>query len=281
MIPDWETNCVYFSRLLGEQYPDLLERLTQILRSHKVEVRLLEGTKDIWARDYCPVQIEANRFLKFRYDPDYLKEDKYRHLVTGDEVIEQLRDLGAIEKSEIVLDGGNVVTSGRLVVLTDKVFQENPKRRRRNLQQELAGLLGAEGCIIIPTEPLDYIGHADGVVRFLTENLVVVNDYKGMDRSYRCRLHRALARHGLEVIPCPSWVSDMTRKGIASAVGNYVNFLRVGNLVMLPAYEDQRDEKARRALEQADLGLTIVPVLCRNLAEKGGVLQCVSWTVKR
>ena len=279
MIPDWETNCVYFSRLLGEQYPDLLDRLTQVLRTHKVDVRLLEGTKDIWARDYCPVQVEGNRFLKFRYDPDYLK-GKYRRLATGDEVIEQLRGLGAIEKSEIVLDGGNVVTSGSRVILTDKVFQENPKRRHRDLQQELTGLLGVEGCIIIPTEPLDYIGHADGVVRFLTENLVFVNNYTGMDRSYRRRLHRALARHGLKIIPCPSWVSDVTRKGIASAVGNYVNFLRVGNLVILPAYEDRRDEDACRALEQADPSLTIVPVQCRSLAEEGGVLQCVSWTIK-
>ena len=279
MIPDWETNCVYFSRLLGEQYSDLLDRLTQVLRTQEVEVRFLDGTKDIWARDYCPVQVEVKRFLKFRYDPDYLK-GKYRHLVTGDEVIEQLRDLGTIQKSETVLDGGNVVTSGSMVILTDKVFQENPRRRRRELQQELAGLLGVEGCIIIPTEPLDYIGHADGMVRFLTENLVVVNDYTGMDRSYRRRLHRALVRHGLEIIPCPSWVSDVTRKGIASAVGNYVNFLRVGNLVILPAYEDRRDEDACRALEHADPRLTIVPVQCRSLAEEGGVLQCVSWIIK-
>lgn len=279
MIPDWETNCVYFSRLLGEQYSDLLDRLTQVLRTHEVEVRFLDGTKDIWARDYCPVQVEASRFVKFRYDPDYLK-GKYRHLVTGDEVIEQLRDLGTIQKSETVLDGGNVVTSGRLVILTDKVFQENTRRRRRELQQELAGLLGVEGSIIIPTEPLDYIGHADGVVRFLTENLVFVNNYTGMDRGYRRRLHRALAKRGLEIIPCPGWVSDVTRKGIASAVGNYVNFLRVGNLVILPAYEDRRDEDACRALEQSDQGLTIVPVQCRSLAEEGGVLQCVSWTIK-
>ena len=64
MIPDWETDGVYFSRLLAKRDRTLYGRLTKVLTDHGVQVRLLEGTRDVWARDYCPVQVTKSSFVK-------------------------------------------------------------------------------------------------------------------------------------------------------------------------------------------------------------------------
>ena len=50
---------VYLSELLEERFPDAFNRLTSILKKHGVDYRLLKGTKDIWCRDYMPIQSES------------------------------------------------------------------------------------------------------------------------------------------------------------------------------------------------------------------------------
>ena len=57
MIPDWEANVVFLAGMLKVRHPDLFTQLHSVLTLHGVEVRLLENVRDIWARDYCPIQI--------------------------------------------------------------------------------------------------------------------------------------------------------------------------------------------------------------------------------
>jgi agmatine deiminase len=72
MVPDWQTNRVYFSRLLPKGVPKLWAKLEKTLKGHGVPIKLLDHTRDIWARDYCPVQVAPGRWVKFRFEPDYL-----------------------------------------------------------------------------------------------------------------------------------------------------------------------------------------------------------------
>ena len=67
---------VYVSELLKSKFPECFGRLTSILDKHNVKYALLKGTKDIWCRDYMPVQIESGKLIQFRYDPSYLKGKK-------------------------------------------------------------------------------------------------------------------------------------------------------------------------------------------------------------
>ena len=75
MIPDWQSNTVFFSELLPNRHPAIWEELSDVLQRNGVTVRLLTGTKDIWVRDFMPVQITgasgtARCFVKFVFDPD-------------------------------------------------------------------------------------------------------------------------------------------------------------------------------------------------------------------
>jgi agmatine deiminase len=278
VIPDWQTNAVYFAASLPGRLPAFWERLRPVLVAHGIVPRLLDGTRDIWLRDFLPVQVREDHFVKFRYDPDYLK--RFDHLRTGDEVCELLSCKPFTHRSDLCIDGGNVVAASGRVILTDKVYRENAGLSRERLRQCLQRTLETEALIIVPKEPGDIFGHSDGMVRFLDEDLVVMSDYAGVDPGFGRRLRRILERHHLRVEFLPYRIDPKVSDGVASAVGNYVNFLALRGLVLVPAYGLPEDEEARTILRRLLPGHQVVSLDCTELAERGGVLHCCSWTLK-
>lgn len=283
MIPDWQTNTVFFSSLLPDRYGEMWARLHEILQQHSVPVNLLERTRDIWMRDYCPIQVGPGRFVKFRYNPDYLRYAP--RLRTRDEICQELEHLGQIQMSPIVLDGGNVVGTAQTAVLTEKVFPENPNYPRDRLQADLVKLLEVEQCIFIPIETGDRFGHSDGMLRFLTPQLVVLNDYTQIEPGLGHSIRELLTEAGFEVEPMPYRPPEEDPQeayradAVPSAKGNYVNFLRVGDLIVVPAYDSPEDEVACRTLERLCPTAKVVSLDAQELAEDGGVFNCISWTI--
>lgn len=77
MITDKEANIVYYSeKILNDEYKNAFERIKLILDKHHVKYDFLKGTKDIWCRDYMPIQTDKGNFIQFRYEPDYLEKLK-------------------------------------------------------------------------------------------------------------------------------------------------------------------------------------------------------------
>lgn len=223
-----------------------------------------------------PVQVTQDDFVLFDYRPNYLCG--HEHLVTPDEARSLVPPDGRLRRCDINLDGGNVVAGVGKVIVTDKVYKENPGRERSVLRDQLAEVLRAE-VAVVPREPYDVIGHADGVVRFVEEGVVVANDYNEVDPRYGVRLEAALRRHGLAVERLPCFRFDESHEGIPSAVGNFANFLRIGTQVIVPAYGIPQDDLACRVLDRLLPGATVVPLRCEGLAREGGVLNCVAWTI--
>lgn len=117
-------------------------------------------------------------FVRFRYAPSYLKG--YDHLVTDFDRLAPIPEVETCRRSDIVLDGGNVGGWGGRGILTDRIFRENSQVDRPDLLGVLRELLRVDELIIIPVEPGDEVGHADGVVRFLDSGVVVINDYSAI-----------------------------------------------------------------------------------------------------
>ena len=166
---------VYLSSLLKERFPETCENLLTILNKHNVKHKFLEGTKDIWCRDYMPVITEYSKLIQFKYDPGYLK-DTPEHIASRSDVGEiHFKNGIKAQKSEINLDGGNVLICGGRAIISSKVFTENPGLSEEEIKSELAKLLGCE-IIIIPIIKTDFTGHADGMVRFVDKNTILGND---------------------------------------------------------------------------------------------------------
>ena len=140
---------------------------------------IVEKSLDLWMRDFSPVLPKLQ--LKFRYKPKYLKT-KVAKLVESD-FMKALETMDVqLEHSELVLDGGNVVNNGNKVIISERVLHENRGKTAEVLRKELQNLLAAKVAFI--PDPEDTTGHADGIVAFLEEDIVLIGDY-GDEEYYK------------------------------------------------------------------------------------------------
>jgi len=80
-------------------------------------------------------------------------------------------------QSDLVVDGGNIVRLKNRIICTDKIYSENKKWSELAVRAELRRCLEVDEIIVIPCEPYDIIGHADGMVQFIDDKTVLLNDY--------------------------------------------------------------------------------------------------------
>lgn len=274
MQTDEKFKTVYLADTLGGKHPKLLADLRRAMSEHKVEHHFIKGTADIWCRDYMPVVVNKDQAVKFDYDPSYLKPKQFQKLRTTDEVLTKNPIPVKVIKSPINIDGGNVVPMGDKVILTDRIFRENPTWGRNNLLNEISTLLQSE-LVIIPAEPWDPVGHADGILRGIGTDRVVKNNFRKINPDYEQALVKVLHYEGIDFEELPTFTVD--KDNIWDATGNYVNYLRVGDVVFMPAFNTSNDAKAAAKLQKCMPSCTIVPINAQTVAKTGGLLNCVSW----
>ena len=224
-----------------------------------------------------PIQVTENEFVQFVYDPDCLKTRWFKKTRTDSSLV--CRHIG-IEptKSDLVIDGGYVINGKDWVILTDKIFAENPGRRKGSVLAELETLFDAKP-IIIPADPFDFTGHADGLVRYYATDTVLVNAYNSNDQpAFQSALMKAVRKEGLKVIPVA--YHPYANSSQFSAVGVYINFLQLRQLIFLPIFGIRQDEFAYRLFDELFSGNQIVPIPSTEIARHGGVLNCITWNIK-
>ena len=260
---------IYFSARLPVLYPTDAEALFTALDDHNVPYALLDGTKDVWVRDFMPVRTRSGRMLSFRYEPSYLAgAPELRTDFRRDMALQLTPDL---IYSAINLDGGNVVLSpsGGRALVSDRIFAENPDCERKKLVQKLSALLEAE-VLIIPSLRSDMTGHADGMARFLDDHTVVSNRPLS-PRGFEKTVYAALRYHGLDVLDFPFFSAPGH-----SAAGCYLNYLETKQAVFLPVFGSTRDTEAVAAAKHV-FSRPVVPVMVPSIAADGGGLHCISW----
>lgn len=274
---------VYMSELLKERYPETCGNLIKILEKHNTNYAFIKGTKDIWCRDYMPVQTESGKLIQFRYEPSYLKGKKEWEESRSD--VKEICRLNKIDAtfSDINLDGGNVLICDGRAIISDRLFSENPERDKDSLIKDLSKLLECE-IIIIPalkSQDEDLTGHADGMVRFVDRNTIIGNERRPDEYKYmKDGLQRALDAFNLTYIDVPYFV-DMDAKHPYSAIGIYVNYLEVNDLIVVPIFNSKEDQVAIDVIKKAFPNKTIETIDYNDVAKEGGLLNCTTWTYKR
>jgi len=274
VITDNQTNFVYFSELIKDKYPAEISGLTDILRKHYISFDFLKGTKDIWCRDYMPVQISQNEFIGFKYSPKYL--NGYESIKS--DPIEVYNANGIQSKfCEINLDGGNVVKCADRVIISERVFSEN-NIPRFQLIDNLENLFGTE-VIFIPDIKSDMTGHSDGMVRFINRDTILVNELEHEYNYWRRGMEKVISKYNLNYIEVP-WFLPSVKSSI-SAIGCYINFLEVSNLIILPRFEihPDIDQKVEMLFERIYPNKNIESIQINKIALKGGVLNCITWNI--
>jgi len=270
---------VYLSALLKTKYPDTCEKLIQILDKHHVKYGFLEGTKDIWCRDYMPIQTKSGKFIQFKYEPSYLKNDNEWDESRSDvEEVCKLNNIDA-EPSDINLDGGNVLLCDDRAIISDRVFSENKDWNREKLVSELSRLLECE-IIIIPAENDDMTGHADGMVRFINRNTILGNKLADEYKYWRDGMQKVLEQYGLNYIDVPFFLPKDPKHPL-SAIGVYVNYLEVNNLIILPVFGRDEDEQVISIIKSVFPDRIIETIDYNDVAKEGGLLNCTTWVITK
>lgn len=270
MVPDYECNVVYFSSWLKNDYPNIYNGLVKILNKHNVIHGLIPDTKDVWCRDYMPLQLDKDRFLCYTYRPDYLmKKASNRKYIT--DTIQVCRTMHLnIKESPIIIDGGNVVKTGNKAIMTEKVFVENPMVNKETLKTELETQMECE-IIFIPWDKNEEYGHSDGIIKPISDKAILMTNYHDYDKEYSHEVIKRLIRH-FEI----ETLSYNVKRTVPDSWA-YINFLTVGNLIVLPALGKETDELALAQIKGFYPDYTIEQINISKLIKDGGGLNCVSW----
>lgn len=281
MTTDSLTNTVYFSGMLPEKCPQLNAQITEVLRNHGIPYSYLSETKDIWCRDFMPIQIEEERLVFYEYTPDYLQDTACHHrLQTYPEKVflaeeNHLGDLLKFRKDiDLILDGGNVVKCGDTVVMTDKIFVENRDKTPAEVERILRDAFQCD-ILFLPWDGEEDYGHSDGIVHYVGDGKILLTNYQDFSRHYYYRFRKVLDKK-FEVITLKYKVKRHRERSWC-----YINFLQVGNLVLVPQLGTEEDCQALEQIGKVLPCCDVVGISALEAVGKGGALNCISWNVKK
>ena len=281
LIHDEVTNVVYFSPWLkdkNEGHPEFYQHLKDVLNEMGIEFEELKSTNDYWARDYMPIQLGKDEFFNYHYYPNYLVNMDDIETIT--DATKVLRGTGiSCRSTNLIIDGGNMVSCGPYIVMTDKVFTENRKKKD---DADFKALLESElghPVIIIPWTPHedDVYGHSDGFIKWCGDNQILMGNHGDCYPEEAASIRRILENYGFEV-------TEMRFKGkVDSPCYNlnwaYINFLQVGKNIIMPIFDIPEDAIAQQYIQEAFHDCNIRQIDMAEIAKEGGALHCLSWNV--
>ena len=279
MITDNLTNAVYFSDLLPKKCPTLNQHLVKALDENWIRYAYLSETKDIWCRDFMPIQIEEDCFVSYKYTPNYLQDKTGLRLQTNTENVfragtNRLEHLlqNAIT-IDLVLDGGNVVKCGNTVVMTEKVFFENKDKTCAEVKGILKDAFQSD-ILFLPWDRKETFGHSDGIVHYVGDDRILLTNYGNFSLYYYNRFRKALEKH-FDIIPLKYEAKRQHARSWA-----YINFLQVGKLVLVPQLGLEEDTQALEQISNVLPGCEVVGIPSLEAVRRGGALNCISWNTK-
>ena len=274
LYKDEETNKAYFSNLLVKNYSSFLEELFIILDKYDIDYELIANTRDVWMRDYMPIQKSNGDFVRYIHRPDYLKG--YESLRTDPHIASKF--LENVIDIPLNLDGGNIVRSQNKIICTDKIFKANDKFIKDKIIDILKASLDISEVIIIPEQPLDMTGHSDGLVRFIDENKVMIAPYNSEDIEFEKSLIVSLLKHGLEIVTLPKKGYFKEKDGAVWIP--HINYMQVENLIVVPIVGPKADDEVIEFFEKCFPTCSIETLDSTKVIEQGGALNCISWNIK-
>jgi agmatine deiminase len=192
----------------------------------------------------------------------------------------------------MILEAGSIDVNGAGTLLTTESCLLNPNRNptlgRADIEQALRDNLGVRQILWLGDgiEGDDTDGHVDDLTRFVAEDTVVtVMEDNPADanhaplRENRERLAGMRLPDGrpLQVLelpmPAPLYLGDQRLPA------SYANFYIGNRVVLLPVFNDPRDEEAAAIIARCFPGRKVLGVDARSIVVGLGTLHCLSQQV--
>lgn len=265
---------IYFSSILKQRFPQISNQLEAILTTHDIAFGYLENTKDIWARDYMPIITQRDNVVKYIYDPDYLKSKQWHALKTNlNQVRIENKGIEVDTELRLVLDGGNFLKYNNKALMSDKIYQENFSLSKQDINEKIKIYFDVEELIVIPKQPYEMTGHIDGMMRWIDERTILVNDFSISSRAYVKKLYKAIAGAQLNTVQMSYSKGFYTK---TRNWGAYINYLMIGRLLIVPLHDISEDEKVLKFLSDVFRDYKVIGLSLNDIISEGGALNCIS-----
>jgi agmatine deiminase len=250
---------------------------------------------DVWVRDYGPtfvLSLDHRRKAAVRWNFNAWG-GKYDDLlydnVTGEDILHKagVRSF----RPDIVMEGGSIDVNGNGTVLTTEQCllnkNRNPQLGRHEIEGYLEDYLNVSKVIWLRSgiDGDDTDGHVDDFARFVSERTVLCahsesamgTNQQVLDTNLRI-LDSSMDQDGdpLEVLklPMPTPIELAEEERFLPA--SYANFYIGNKVVLLPVFQDAKDEEARQLLTSIFPGREVVPIFARDLVYGYGGFHCVT-----
>lgn len=283
MIKDIDTNFVYLADKLKILYSDFFNRFTHLLNEMDIKWDLIPHTKDIWVRDFMPIQTVNGGFLQYNYKPDYLQDNRFIRLQSDTSLICESMQITR-KKTGLILDGGNITLCGNRIVMTDKIFKENHKEKSDVAFIKLLEDFFGHEIVIIPwhcinpnDEYTDVFGHSDGFIHWCGGDQVLMYNHRDVDSEEAKRIREIMESYGYQVtemlydveVPETDWNWA------------YINYLQVGKKIIIPSFGIPEDKQAFTYVKRANPDCEVRQIRMRDIAANGGALHCITWNIRQ
>jgi agmatine deiminase len=252
-------------------------------------------TNDTWTRDFGPITIyRDNRLvlLNFGFNGWGLKfPSNFDNQVTRNLVYAGAFGETALHTPGLILEGGSIESDGcGTLLVTSACLLEpnrNPHLDRRGIEAALKENLGADHILWLENGYLegdDTDSHIDTLARLCPDDTiayVMCDDETDPHYEELRRMGEELAglrtRDGrpFRLIPLP-WPRPYFDDEGQRLPATYANFLVINNAVLVPTYNDPRDDEAIARIAEAFAGREIIGIDCSPLILQHGSLHCVT-----
>ncbi|WP_341503966.1 agmatine deiminase family protein [Gallaecimonas sp. GXIMD4217] len=252
-------------------------------------------SNDTWARDHGPLTVQTESGLKM-LDFTFTGWGGKFNAELDDRITATLHGQGAfpgaaLEKVELILEGGGIEVDGQGTLLTTEACLLNPNRNtgmgREDIEAVLKAQLGVRKVNWLKHGYLagdDTDSHIDTLARLCPDNTIAYQQCDDPDDEH----YQALSAMEAELkamtdadgkpyrlVPLP-WPSPKYDDEANRLPATYANFLIINGAVLVPTYDDDRDEEALVQVAHAFPGYQVMGIPCFELIEQHGSLHCIT-----
>ncbi|MEO1136416.1 MAG: agmatine deiminase family protein [Pseudomonadota bacterium] len=239
---------------------------------------------DIWMRDFSPQNAAAQ--VMFRYTAEGQgggqKGQREADIVQAG-LSDVLKKAGLrYGETNFLNDGGNFVDDGAGNVVLSRKFLRDNALTETDGRTAIQHATGAVNVAFIEADEQGGLEHADAVVAFIDENVLVVNAYlddPAYSASLRSDLEYGLPGVMIHEIVAPYDATEIYDTRFGSACGLYTNMLVTPERIYLPQFGIPEDALALASLREWTRR-DVIPVMSAKVCRMGGGVRCMSWQLR-
>lgn len=239
------------------------------------DVIIVADVDDIWLRDFTFVNPEKP--VQFKYSHASVSKAESIRIQSG---FTRLADQYSLKRavSDYILDGGNIVDDYNGKVVTTTRFASDNNLTVPEAKSELKKILGADQVAVIEPDE-DVLAHADGMVMWLENDRLLVNNYSAINSSLRESVMSELIRSfpSVKIVEVVTGYADNSPEfaGFNSACGVNLNSVVTYNYVYVPVFNMPHDSTAV-AIIKANTNKKVVQIDASGICETGGSVRCLT-----